>query len=267
MSRVLPLPLDVRLMNLTAALLVAGVALGAAAAALWWVLRDPMFAIGRISVAGDTAHSNAASLRASVAARVTGNFFTLDLAAAQAAFQSAPWVRRALVRREFPSTLRVALQEQVPAARWGQDAARLVNTYGEVFDAPGASPASTSALPRLLGPRQQSAQMLALYQLLAPQLKPLGTAMTELELLPRGDWRAQLEQGAVIELGRGTPEELAQRLRQFAATAREVAERHQRPLEAIEAADLRHAGGYALRLRGVTTVRSDAPLAASNHHE
>jgi len=33
-------------------------------------------------------------------------------------------------------------------------------------------------------------------------------------------------------------------------------------LAAVEAADLRHVGGYALRLRGVSTVRSDAQPAA-----
>jgi len=37
-----------------------------------------------------------------------------------------------------------------------------------------------------------------------------------------------------------------------------VAARHQRPVAAIEAADLRHVGGYALRLRGVSTVRAEA---------
>ena len=55
----------------------------------------------------------------------------------------------------------------------------------------------------------------------------------------------------VIELGYGPAPELAARLKQFVATVEEVAARHQRTVDSVEAADLRHVGGYALRLRGV----------------
>ena len=68
----------------------------------------------------------------------------------------------------------------------------------------------------------------------------------------------RLRGGAVIELGQGTPQELAARLTQFVETVKEVTARHQRSLSAVETADLRHVGGYALRMRGVTTVRGDA---------
>lgn len=67
-----------------------------------------------------------------------------------------------------------------------------------------------------------------------------------------------MDSGAVIELGHGMPKDLAARLTQFVGTVKEVAARHQRGVDAVEAADLRHAGGYALRLRGVSTVRPDA---------
>jgi len=101
-----------------------------------------------------------------------------------------------------------------------------------------------------------------MHELLNPLLEPLGTHLAELTLQGRGNWRAELDSGAVIELGQGTPAELAARLKQFVGTVKEVAARHQRPVAAVEAADLRHVGGYALRLRGVSTVRSDAQPAA-----
>ena len=85
MTDSLPMPLDVRLMNVTAALLATGLVLACVAAALWWVLRNPAFAIRQIVVTGDTAHHSAASLRAMVGPRLSGNFFTLDLSATQAA--------------------------------------------------------------------------------------------------------------------------------------------------------------------------------------
>ena len=262
MTDSLPMPLDVRLMNVTAALLATGLVLACVAAALWWVLRNPAFAIRQIVVTGDTAHHSAASLRATVGPpRLSGNFFTLDLSATQAAFQSVPWVRRAVVQREFPGRLNVTLQEHVAVAHWGDDDGHLINGFGEVFEATADEPGERE-LPVLRGPEGQSASVLAMHELLNPLLEPLDAHLAELTLQGRGNWRAELDSGAVIELGQGTPAELAARLRQFVGTVKEVAVRHQRPVAAVEAADLRHVGGYALRLRGVSTVRSDAQPAA-----
>ena len=252
MSNALHLPLDVRLMNLTTSVLVTGLVLACLAAGLWWVLRNPAFSIGHITVEGDTAHNSAASLRVNVAPRLEGNFFTLDLDAARAAFQSAPWVRKAMVQRVFPNQLNVTLQEHTPAAVWGEEGTHMVNVLGEVFEADEDD--AEVDLPRLLGPEGRAAEVLQMYRLLAPELQPLGQSMTELALEARGNWRAELEKGATIELGQGQPEELQVRLAQFASTVGEVAARHQRGPEAIVSADLRHASGYALRLRGVTTV-------------
>lgn len=109
---------DVRLMDFAARLLLAGVALACVAAAAWWALRQPVFAIGRITVDGDVEHNSASSLQANIVPLLQGNFITLQMAQAQAAFESAPWVRRAVVRREFPNLLHVTLQEHVPVAYW-----------------------------------------------------------------------------------------------------------------------------------------------------
>ena len=261
MNATLPMPLDVRLMNLTASLLVTGFVLACVAAGLWWALRNPAFAIERITVGGDTTHNSAASLRASVAPKLSGNFFTLDLAAAQAAFQAVPWVRRAMVQREFPNQLHITLQEHVPVAHWGEGDSELVNQQGEVFEV-GDTDAGEGRIPRLQGPEGQASVVLAMLQQLNPLVAPLDARLTGLTLQARGNWVAQLDRGAVIELGHGTAPELAARLSQFVGTVKEVAARHQRTLDAVEMADLRHVGGYALRMRGVTTVRGDAKTPA-----
>ncbi len=259
MTNSMPVPMDVRLMNVTTSLLVTGLVLACVAAGLWWMLRHPAFAIRQITVTGDTTHNSAASLRASVAPRLSGNFFTLDLDSAQAAFQSAPWVRKAVVHREFPGRLHVILQEHEAVAQWGKDDTHLVNNYGEVFETAGGNDLGEQDLPLLEGPEGQAPKLLAMHRQLDPLVAPLGTGIARLALQSRGDWRAELDSGAVIQLGHGEPAALAARLRQFVDTVKEVAARHQRPVEAVEAADLRHVGGYALRLRGVSTVRPDAP--------
>ena len=103
MSATVPLPLDVRLMNVTTSLLVTGLVLACVAAGLWWALRNPAFAIDRITVGGDTSHNSAASLRATVAPKLSGNFFTLDLAPRRRPSSGRPGCARPWCGASFPT--------------------------------------------------------------------------------------------------------------------------------------------------------------------
>lgn len=257
-----PLPVDVKLMNATASVLfLLGAALLAAALA-WWALRHPLFAIGAISVQGDVAHSNEATLRANVAPRLAGNFFTLDLQRARDAFEAVPWVRQATVRRQFPNRLRVELEEHQALAYWGVDAdARLVNSFGEVFEA-NTGDLEDEDMPRLAGPEGSSPQVLAMYQGLRPLFEPLDLRVEQLVLTSRGGWTLRLDSGAVVELGRGSPGEVLERSQRFARTLTQVTSKYGRRPEALVTADLRHTGGYAVRLRGVGTT--EVPAAQRN---
>ena len=258
MNPSLPAPLDVKLMNLTASVLFGCCVLLLLAAGARWVLLYPGFAVARIVVQGELVHNNAVTLRANVAPQLAGNFFTIDLRAARAAFEMAPWVRKALVRREFPGGLRVVLQEHDAVAYWGPDTgAALVNSHGEVFEA-NVGDVEQEGLPRLVGPPGSSAEVLRMHGLLQPVFESLGMAVDELELTGRGGWRATLDSNAVLELGGGTPQEVVERTQRFARTLTQVAAQYKRRADALESADLRHAGGYALRLRGVTTVTAEA---------
>ncbi len=255
MSQTLPTPIDVRLMNISAAALGVGLCAAALSGLAWWAVRHPSLAIARISVQGDTLHNNEVTLRANVAPRLKGNFFTMDLAQARAAFEAVPWVRKAVVRREFPNRLRVTLEEHRSAGFWGAESeSRLVNAFGEVFEA-NTGDAENEDLPRLMGPDGQSAQVLEAYRSLNELFTPLDASIEELELTGRGGWRMLLDGGAVIEMGRGTPLELTARLQRFTSTFTQVLSTYQRAgLDRVESVDLRHNAGYAIRLRGVTTL-------------
>lgn len=260
-----PLPGDIRLMNATA---IAVACIGAGlllAAALLWLARQPLFAIHVVAVEGELTRNSTATIRANAMPRLAGSFATLDLAAVREAFESVPWVRQAVVRRVWPDRLRVRLEEHRPAALWSlADAAdggdspveRLVNSFGEVFEA-NVGELEDDALPVLSGPGGSSAQVLAMYRRVAPALAPLASRITRLALSNRGSWRVALDSGAVVALGRGSEDEVAARATRFVATVGQVTGRLERPLEY---ADLRHADGYAVRLKGVsTTLAASAP--------
>ncbi|MDT0137501.1 cell division protein FtsQ/DivIB [Acidovorax sp. PRC11] len=258
----LPAPLDVKLMNWTAAVLFVGCAAAVLVAAGSWARHHPMFAIGRIVVQGELVHNNAVTLRANVGPHLVGNFFTMDLAAVREAFEQVPWVRRAMVRREFPNSLRVELQEHDAFAYWGpEEGSTLLSTRGEVFEA-SPDDVDEDELPRLQGPQGQSAAVMQMYQRLAPIVEPLGARLATLELSPRGSWRGSLTSGASLELGGGSPDDVEMRTRRFVRTLARVTAQYGRRADALESADLRHPDGYAMRLRGVTTVEGDVPRAA-----
>lgn len=258
MTDSLPQPFDVKLMNIAAAALFMACGVMVLAAGFLWALRNPVFALGGIAVGGDVSHNNAVTLRANVAPHLHGTFFTTDLAQTRAAFEAVPWVRRAVVQREFPNRLRVLLQEHQAVALWGDEGdSTLVNSFGEVFEA-NVGDVEQDDLPRLQGPEGQSMQVLAMYQALAPLFETIDLPVSQLTLTGRGSWQATLDSGAGLELGRGTPAEVVPRVQRFTQTLTQVASKYGRRADALESADLRHGDGYALRLRGVTTVVTGA---------
>lgn len=257
------LPLDVKLMTMVTHALVMVFAVLCLGALANWVLRHPVWAVRAIAVHGEVDHQNAVGLRAQLASqmrsRLSGGLLAMDLQPVRQMFEAVPWVRRALVQREFPNRLRVTLEEHQAVAWWGQaGGGQLVNHLGEIFD---ASPDDGDGLPELAGPTARVAEVWALYQLLDAELERLDLGIERLELSERGSWRATLDNGASMELGRGTPEELLARARRFTATVSQLAERYP---GAVQSVDLRYPNGYALRMRGVTTVNEEDAKPANN---
>jgi cell division protein FtsQ len=255
---------DVTLMNVVASSVFVLAALGAVVALVLWLMRSPLFPLREIKLDGDLTRNSIATVRANAAPMLAGNFFSVDLQQARAAFESVPWVRHAVVRRVWPGTLSVKLEEHRAAALWegspeaGGDSSngneKLVNTFGEVFEA-NVGDVEDDPLPRLAGPEGSSAQMLALYRRLQPAFETNDMVIERLVLSHRGSWRAEFDSGAVVELGRGADDEVVARSERFVRTLPQVAARWKQPLAY---ADLRHADAYALRLRGVSTTEPGA---------
>ena len=254
-----PMPLDVRLMNRLAWMLALVFAAMVLAVVGKWLAQQPGFSLRAIRIDSELQHNNAVTLRANVAPKLMGNFFTLDLAQAKSAFESVPWVRHAVVQREFPNRLKVTLEEHQAVAWWGESGSgRLVNRLGEVFE---ANPDEGQELPELAGPDHQSAQVWALFQRMENELQRLDLGLVRLQLTERGSWRADLHGGARIELGRGDAEQLLARVQRLTGTLSQLTARYPGALESV---DLRYPNGYALRVRGVSTLIGSGPTEPPN---
>jgi cell division protein FtsQ len=254
------LPADVRAMNAIAMVVfaLAGVALVVRGGA--WIAQRPAFAVGVVRLEGDLQRNNVTTVRANALPHLSGNFFTLDLEKARAAFEQVPWVRHATVRRVWPNRLVVTLEEHQPVALWAGDenSDKMVNSHGEVFEA-NVGDVEDESLPEFAGPEGSSAQVLAMYRRLLPVFQQLDAEVTGLELSGRGSWKVELDSGAAIELGRGSEEEISERTARFVRTVPQVLRKYHAPLES---ADLRHAEGYAVKLKGVT-IGTDARAPAT----
>ncbi len=260
MTNAMPVPLDVRLMNWVAnTLFLVFVALGLGGLALW-AARHPAWALGGITVHGDVAHQNEVTFRAHLLPRLQGSFLTLDLQEVKRLFEGVPWVRQAVVQREFPNRLKVTLEEHRPVAWWGEaGSGRLINAQGEVFEASPDEPGADGWV-ELRGPEGYAAQVHALYEGLGPVLRRLELGIRRLGMDSRGSWKAELDNGAVMVLGRGDADMLMRRVHTWVGTMPQLTQRYGRDLESV---DLRYPNGYAVRLRGVTTVPVNEPDQAS----
>lgn len=257
MKKPMPLPVDIRLMNMASAFLLAVLVCLLVGSGVWWLFRHPMFAIQVISVQGEVSRNNAVTLRANVMPQLKGNFFTIDLNQTRDIFQTVPWVRVAVVHRDFPNRLRTVLQEHRPMALWGEEGANtMLNEQGQVFEA-NVEDVDVDKLPRMKGPDNESMAVARMYQVLSPLFAAVDMEIDQIELTPRGSWRVLTQSGAPIELGRGTDAELMARLKVFFKTLSQVTSRYGRTSTALAGADLRHKDGYALRLRGVSTLETD----------
>ncbi len=257
------LPADVRWMRLGTLMLVF---LGAALLVSWLLWRaahSTVFDWRHIRIEGDTERNSLATLRANALPRLSGNFLTTRLPEVRAAFEAVPWVRHAKVQRVWPAQLRVTLEEHRAVALWDGRGEygelplerALLNDHGEVFQA-NLGEVEDADLPQLAGPNGSEAQVLAMWGRLAAVARHHRQALARLEVSGRGSWRAQLEDGAWVELGRGEPDALQARFDRFLPHALAVARRFG---TRVQTADLRHTGGYALKLVGVATKPNPDP--------
>jgi cell division protein FtsQ len=234
-------------------------------------LLAPWFSIQGMKILGQTSYDvqfhNALTIRANVLPQLTGNYFNLNLRQTQKAFESLPWIRSAVVQREFPNQIKVSLTAHTPIARWKSlDAAasveansdveieQLLNVQGEVFETSGGQ-IDTDNFPALSGPVRKAADVLSLFNSLQTvfQKNAQGQApqVLQLSLSPLGMWRAVLDNKAILELGSGSKDEILVRTTRWLIASNEVSNKYS--AHGLQSVDLRYPNGFATRLSGITT--------------
>ncbi|MEI2416912.1 cell division protein FtsQ/DivIB [Orrella sp. JC864] len=251
---------DARAINVLANTLAVLAVSAMLAAGVVWLAHRPVFTLQAIELhpAPDTElrYVSPAAVRSSIAGSLQGNFFTVDLEQARRMFEAVPWVRRATVRRIWPDTLRVVIEEHQPLALWNEN--QMINTWGEAFTANLGELEDEASLPQLEGPEGTETLVVQRYAELARWFAPLQVNVASLALSPRYAWQVQLSDGMRLDLGRdpgadapdphGLPGALpfSARIQRFVqawpALTRQLEGR------SVLHADLRYPNGFALTL-------------------
>ena len=209
---------------------------GTVALAKHWVSDPYRFPLDVVQVKGDFRHLDKQKLQDAVAINVAGGFFTVDVAAIRAAAEQLPWVYKATVRRVWPATLRINIEEQQAIARWGEQG--YLNSNGEPFF-PDALVGSLD-LPELAGPEGHELNVLENFQRVNKTLAPLQIAVMRMELDSRRAWHLRVGDGVMLELGRT---DIRERLQRFiSADPTLFAGR----IQALKRVDLRYSNGFSV---------------------
>jgi len=203
-------------------------------AVLFAVVHLPIFPLREVKVDGELSHVNREQIKLIAAKHLKGNFFTLDLVKARNAFEKLPWARNVSLRRRWPDTLEVVIEEHQALARWGTIA--LVNTHGELFHA-----ASGSELPMFYGPGDGVIEVASQFGEFSKALKKANLEIANLALTQRRAWQITTTNGMVVELGRV---EMQPRLEKFVSVySSTIAGLNMK----VTYADLRYPNGFAVR--------------------
>ncbi|QEY61443.1 cell division protein FtsQ/DivIB [Metapseudomonas lalkuanensis] len=195
--------------------------------------------IAKVNVQGDLSYISQQAVQQRIAPYIAASFFSIDLAGMRRELEQMPWIAHAEVRRVWPDQVMVRLEEQLPIARWGDEA--LLNNQGQAF-APREL-AHYEQLPQLWGPQRAQEQVMQQYQMLSQMLRPLGFSIVRLELRERGSWFLSTGQGVELLLGR---DHLVEKMRRFISIYEKTLKDQ---IANIERVDLRYPNGLAVAWR------------------
>lgn len=192
--------------------------------------------LSKIMVGGNFNHLEEQELAELVNIEIDGGFLSMNLNQLRQELQSHPWIHQVSVRREWPSTLKVEVIEEVPIARWGKKG--FLNRLGDQLSLPENS--NLKSLPVLEADFGSSQDMIAQYLLLAELLAPTDLKLTELQRDAVGAWQIETAAGVRIVLGRDQIIEKIRRLIVVWGSGLDV------QLNNIATIDLRYPNGLAV---------------------
>ena len=192
--------------------------------------------ISSIEISGPFQRVSALHIEAAISDEIDAGFVGSDIDRIQALIVALPWIDQARVARRWPSRISISVNEQVPAAVWGDSG--LLNTRGELFITDLRH--APAELPRLSGPDQSSSEVAARYLAVREELIPLGLDVRSVHLDARGSWEMTLGNGIQVRLGRRS---VAERTDLFLAVVANIITSRAKDINYV---DMRYGNGFTI---------------------
>ena len=215
---------------------------GRVAGGLWYlpaVLEDVSgrFPIQRIEIMGQLQYVDRVALEAALQPYMEENFFSIALEDVRQTTESMTWIDGADIRKEWPNTLIVSLQERIPVANWGTN--QFLSAKGEIFFAEHVQP--NANLPTFIGMAEQAALIAQHYVQMQAVLKEAGLSIQTLEMSDRVSMTVQLVGGLTLVIDE---KESREKLQRFTAVYQLFSEEQRQQLLRV---DLRYENGLAIK--------------------
>ena len=224
-------------------------AMGSGAMLLSTKLQDPTtFPLKVVQIKGDFRYMDRQKLEQVMATQLREGFFTLDVEQVHATLLQMPWVAKLALRRIWPDTLLIAVEEQVPLARWGKQ--QLVNMQGELFQP--AKNEIPAGLPQLVGPEGTEREMVARYRSMQSRFDEIGLQIARLQQDLRSSWSVEFTDESAIRLG---SQQINERLGRFIRLYPRLQAAGQGKPKQV---DLRYTNGFVVHWEEQPTVSKQA---------
>lgn len=218
--------------------------------------RNPgRYPIKSVVVEGYYQHTDHDQLRDRVMGQAQLGFFNLDIAEIQQEVEELPWVEKAYVRRIWPESISVHIEEHQPVARWGEDG--LLSDNFKLFFPPGEGVAENPALqaiigqlPQLSAPERRHAALLKLLKTTQPLLEKIEAPLVGISEDERRSVTLSMKGDVQVVIGHRLIEE---RIERFA----DIFRPYVAPVyDDVSRVDMRYTNGFALARKSAVTNSS-----------
>jgi len=201
-----------------------------------WLQQKEILPVLHVTVEGQFESASQSLLEKAVKPYVTGNFLTINVAELRKVGKAQAWIKDIQVKRSWPDSLHLVVEEQNAIAQWGDDA--LVNTEGELFFPAKAS--FPKGLVKLGALNETSKELTQRYVDIVAHFAPLDLVVSQLKMDKRHALFIQFDGGMTLLLGRADNDK---RIMRFKTLYQSGLRQYKNEIETV---DMRYTNGVAV---------------------
>ncbi len=168
---------------------------------------------------------------------IDGGFFSLHIKHLREILLNQPWIIDVSIRRQWPDTLVLLIQEKEPEARWGLEG--VLSSKGDVFYP--SLPSIPNDLPVIFANLEQKEDVLFKFHQFQAALQYLDLHIQKLIVSPQFVYQLTLSNGICIMMG---SYEVVERFQRFIKLYPQIVASKDRDISRV---DLRYAHGFAVK--------------------